>query len=186
MELEDRLHKRRRYEGYIHESIEKDILFKRMPLKKQKAYKQKVRTSTMEYNFLQYSHIIKTWVRRNYGLTPKYLDILFYVYPMQIFTSEQFTQFTKELGIQDYTILRKMKNGGWFTLWTKSGYKKYYVLTHKGNELMKKIHRMCMLEEEIPMSERRNVIVRSRDKKDQRLVELFKVFNEKVRNKKSN
>ena len=43
-----------------------------------------------------------------------------------------------------------------------------------------------MLEEEIPMSERRNVIVRSRKKADQQLVDLFKIFNKKVREKESN
>ena len=48
---------------------------------------------------------------------------------------------------------------------------------------MKKMHKMCMLEEPIPMSARRNVIVRSKDKKDQHLVDLFKAFNNRVNNK---
>jgi len=182
MELEERFNKRRRYEGFIHEKLEKNILFKRMPLKKQKEYKQKVRTSNMEYNFLQYSHMIRTWARRNHSLTARQLDILFYLYPIHIFTSGQFSKFMKELGINDYTIFKKMKKEGWIAMWSKSGSKIYYVLSHKANELMKKMHKMCMLEEEVPMSARRNVIVRSRDKKDQQLVDLFKVFNEKVKN----
>lgn len=182
MDLEDRLIKRRRYEGFIHERLEKEILFKRMPLKKQKQYKQKIRTSNMEYNFLQYSYIIRRWARKNYKLTDRQLDILFYLYPIHIFTSGQFSKFLKELGISDYTMFKKMKEQGWLTVWNKSGSKVYYVLSHKGNELVKKMHKMCMLEEEIPMSERRNVIVRSKDKKDQQLVDLFKVFNDKVKN----
>jgi hypothetical protein len=182
MELEDRLNKRRRYEGFIHESVEKDILFKRMPLKKQKAYKQKVRVSNMEYNFLQYLPLIKFWAKRNYSITSRNLDILFYLYPLHIFTAGQFNRALKEMGVNEYSLLRKIKEDGWVSLWNKSGSKSYYVLSHKGNELVKKIHRMCMLEEEIPMSDRRNVIVRSRSKRDQQLVDLFKVFNEKVRN----
>jgi hypothetical protein len=85
------------------------------------------------------------------------------------------------MGISDYTMFKKMKDGGWVQLWSKSGSKKYHVLSHKGNELIKKLHRMCMLEEEIPMSERRNVIVRSRKKADQQLVDLFRIFNNKVK-----
>tara|TARA_R110002073_G_scaffold144403_2_gene296498 strand:- start:3555 stop:4115 length:561 start_codon:yes stop_codon:yes gene_type:complete len=183
MELEYRLNKRRRYEGFIQEKIEDNITFKRMPLAKQKEYKKKVRTSNMEYNFLQYSLIIRTWAKRNYDLTARQLDILFYIYPIHIFTSGQFTKSLKEMGISDYSVLKKLKNGGWVSLWSTNGRKRYYVLSHKGNELMKKIHRMCMLEEEIPMSARRNVIVRSKEKKDQNLVDLFKKFNDKVREK---
>lgn len=181
MDIYEKIEKRRRYEGFIHERIEENILFKRMALKKQKAYKKKIRVSNMEYNFLQYSHMIRTWARRNYGLTARQLDILFYLYPVHIFTTTQFNEALKEMGINDYTAFKKMKDGGWVNVWTKSGKKKYHVLSHKGNELVKRLHRMCMLEEEIPMSERRNVIVRSRDKSDQQLVELFKVFNKKVR-----
>ena len=165
MELDDRLEKRRR------------------KLKKQKEYKDKIRTSNMEYNFLQYSHMLRTWAKRNYKLTARQLDILFYLYPIHIFTSTQFNKFLKELGISDYTMFKKMKTDGWLTMWSKSGTKSYYVLSHKGNELMKKMHKMCMLEEPIPMSARRNVIVRSKDKKDQHLVDLFKAFNNRVNNK---
>lgn len=181
MDIEERIEKRRKSEDFIHERLEKDLLFKRMPLKKQKSYKQKIRTSNMEYNFLQYSHMIRMWARRNYKLTARQLDILFYLYPIHIFTSKQFTQALKEMGISDYTMFKKLKVAGWIILWNKSGSKHYHVLSHKGNELVKKMHRMCMLEEEIPMSERRNVIVRSRKKSDQQLVDLFNIFNNKVR-----
>lgn len=179
--MEEKFHKRRTHEGFIHERLEKELLFKRMPLKKQKDYKQKIRTSNMEYTFLQYSYIIKAWAKRNYNLTSRQLDVLFYLYPINVFTSGQFTAILKELGISDYTAFKKMKEEKWVTLWNQSGNKKYYVLSHKANELIKKIHRMCMLEEEIPMSERRNVIVRSKVKKDQELVDLFNIFNKKVK-----
>jgi hypothetical protein len=181
MDIEERIEKRRKSEDFIHERLEKNILFKRMPLKKQKSYKQKIRTSNMEYNFLQYSHMIRAWARRNYNLTARQLDVLFYLYPLHIFTSTQFTNSLKEMGINDYTMGKKLKEDGWMVLWNKGGRKNYYVLSHKGNELVKKMHRMCMLEEEIPMSERRNVIVRSKKKTDQQLVDLFKIFNDKVR-----
>jgi len=183
MDIEERIEKRRKSEDFIHERLEKDILFKRMPLKKQKDYKKKIRTSNMEYNFLQYSHMIRMWARRNYKLSARELDVLFYLYPLQIFTSGQFLQATKEMGINDYTLFRRLRKEGWINLWSKSGAKHYHVLSHKANELVKKMHKMCMLEEEIPMSERRNVIVRSRKKQDQQLVDLFNIFNNKVREK---
>ena len=181
MDLSEKFIKRREHEGFIHERIEKNILFKRMPLNKQKKYKEKVRVSNIDYNFLQYSFILREWATRNYKLTKRKLDILLYLHPIQIFTSGQFTKIIRELGIKDYTMFKQFKLEGWVTMWSRSGNKKYYVISHKGNELIKRLHKMFMLEEEIPMSSRRNVIVRSVDKKDKNLVDLFKVFNNKVK-----
>lgn len=181
MDIDEKFEKRRKHEGFIHERIEKDILFKRMPLKKQKEYKDKVRISNIDYTFLQYSYMIRTWATRNYKISPRHLDALLYLYPISIFTTSQFNKSMKELGMNDYTILKKLRDGGWISLWSKSGNKKYHVLSHKANELIKKMHKMFILEEEVPMSARRNVIVRSRKKTDQQLVDLFKIFNDKVK-----
>lgn len=179
--MEENILKRRQSEEYIHERLEKDILFKRMALKKQKKYKDKVRVSNMEYNFLQYSYMIRQWARRNYNLTARQLDVLLYIYPLNVFTTTQFGEALKEMGINDYTMFKKMKDDGWVVLWTKSGNKRYHTLSHKANELIKRMHKMFMLEEEIPMSERRNVVVRSRKKSDRQLTDLFKLFNDKVK-----
>ena len=40
-----------------------------------------------------------------------------------------------------------------------------------------------MMEEQIPMSPRRNVLAKEETKKDKDLMKLFKKFNEKVKNK---
>jgi DNA-binding MarR family transcriptional regulator len=181
MDYKDNIDKRRNYEGFIQETLDDGIIFKRMALKKQAEKKKRIRLANTEYNFLQYSYIIKAWVRRTYGLSERQLDILFYVYPVNLFSATQFKDLVKEMGITDYTVFQTMKGEGWLSLWTQNGTRRYYVLSHKANELVKRVHRMFMLEEEIPMSARRNVVVRSTNKKDQKLVDLFKVFNNKVR-----
>ncbi|QQV89706.1 hypothetical protein Calle1_24 [Cellulophaga phage Calle_1] len=181
--MDDKLIKRREHEGFVHERITEDILFKRMALKKQKDYKKKVRVANLDYNFLQYSYMVREWAKRNHNLTDRQIGILFYIYPLQIFTVQQFKDAIKEMGISDYTQFGKLRKDGWIIEWAKSERIKYFVLSHKGNELMKRCHKMFMLEEEIPMSARRNVIVRSNKKADEGLIGLFKLFNDKVKNK---
>ena len=73
---------------------------------------------------------------------------------------------------------------GWVLEWSKVGHKTYYVISGKGNLLISKMHRMYILEEELPMSTRRNKIARSNNPKDKRLMEVLEEFNRKVREKK--
>jgi hypothetical protein len=181
----EKFDRRRREEGMIYESIGKTIVYKRLPMRKQKKLRNKIRLANLEYTFFQFSHMIRVWAMRNYNLNPRQLDVLFYLYPIGIFTRKDFHRFVKEMAIRDYTLFTFFTTEGWITEWAKEGTKKFYVLSHKANGLIKKLHRMALFEEEIPMSERRNVVVRSRQKKDKDLVELFKVFNNKVKSKQN-
>lgn len=169
-------------EDFVYERIAPNIAIKRMELKKQKKFKSKM--VYQDYNFLQFVPVIRIWAQRNYDLTLLELDMLMYMYPVSVFSAAEFTTCMQEMGRAHFTVLKKLRSAGWVSEWSKDGRTTYYTLSQKANNLISRYHKMCMLEEEIPMSERRNVIVRSQDPKDKELVELFKVFNEKIKSGK--
>lgn len=168
-------------EDFVYKRITPHLTIKRMVLKKQKEFKKKARMVYQDYNFLQFVPVIRTWAQRNYKLSLLEIDMLMYMYPVSVFSAAEFKQCMQEMGKADYMMLKKLRDKGWIVEWAKEGRKGYYTLSQKANDLISRYHRMCMLEEEIPMSGRRNVIVRSKDAKDQELVKLFHEINEKVR-----
>merc|ERR1712241_1365612 len=111
----------------------------------------KVKTSKSEYSFLQFHAIIWEWATRNYKLTNTELKVLLYVHPLITFTLSDFYKAQKEIGATNNSIFFNMKKSGWFVVWSKVGHTTYYTLSNKANTLVSRMHRMYMLEEEIPM-----------------------------------
>lgn len=134
-----------------------------------------------DYNFLQFVPVIRIWAQRNFDLSLLELDVLMFMYPVGVFSSKEFDKCLKEMGRSNFGVLKKLKDKNWVKVWSKEGRTNYYTLSQKASDLISRYHRICMLEEEIPMSERRNVIVRSKNPKDQELTDLFKSINQKVR-----
>lgn len=182
----EHLKERRENEDYIEQKIGKTILFKRFPMKKQKAFKRKTRLTHADYNFLQYSRPIKMWAKTAFGLKDRELDVLLWLFPLNIFSRKEFLYELDKIGIRDYRIMDNLRKEGWVQNWKKDGALQYYVLSHKANDLIKRIHRMYMFEEPIPMSERRNPLVANAKSKDKSLMEMFKAFNQKVLENTSN
>jgi hypothetical protein len=172
---------RRLTENFVYERLTENTTLKKMPLKEQK--KKKYRMVHQEYNFLQFVPIARVWAQRNFDLSLGEFEMLLYLYPVSVFTRSQFHRMLKEIGRGDYTLMKSLKEKGMISLWAEDGGEKIYTLSNKANDLMTRLHRMCMLEEKIPMSERRNVIVRSNEQTDKELTELFRAFNKKVTKK---
>tara|TARA_R110002167_G_scaffold331706_1_gene538377 strand:+ start:20228 stop:20785 length:558 start_codon:yes stop_codon:yes gene_type:complete len=181
MSTEDKLLKRRLEENHLYEVIDNHIELKRLPLKKQKELKRKVRVSRVEYTFLQYGHLIRKWATANHDITLSNLDVLIYVSPLGVFTNQQFRDCQNDLSMSDDGMLRRLEKKGWIVRWSKVGKIHYNVLSTKGNNLIRRMHRMYMLEEVVPMSTRKNRIANKKDRKSKKLMELFTEFNKKVR-----
>lgn len=173
--------KERISEDFVYRRVSPNISLKRMKLEKQKKMKKKARMLYQDYNFLQFVPVVRTWAQRNFDLTLMELDVLMFMYPIGVFSSKEFNQCLKEMGRGSPAVLANLRDKGWITPWAKEGNKNYYTLSQKASDLISRYHRICILEEEIPMSERRNVIVRSKDPKDQELAELFRSINDKVK-----
>ncbi len=179
MTEDEKIDKRRNTEDSLYEVIDDNHIIRRLPLTKQK----KVKSSKAEYTFLQFHNIIWKWATRNNKLSNRDLNILLYIYPLVTFTRAQFIQALKEMGSNGDSILYNLKKRGWITIWSTVKTKNYYSLTSKANNLVSRMHRMYMLEEQIPTSTRRNVIASSKKKKDVQLMDLFKRFNNKIKEK---
>lgn len=179
MEWNGILANRRLTDKFVYEKLSPNTFLKKMPLKEQQ--KKKYRMVHQEYNFLQFVPVIRVWAQRNFDLTLGEYEMLLYLYPVSVFTRSQFNKMLKELGRGDFTLMKSLKDKGMITLWAEDGGEKIYTLSSKANELMLRLHRMSMLEEKIPMSARRNVIVKSNEQVDKELTELFRAFNKKVK-----
>lgn len=178
-EEHEKLQHRRECEDFLYEKIEKNITLKRLPLVKQKKYKEEVRVSRADYTFLQYGYLIRKWATRNYNITPVELDMLLYLYPLTIFSTSQFVTARKEVGMAKIK-LKDFNSRGLVTVWSTVGTKKFYILSHKITILISRMHRMYMLEEKIPMSVK-NVVKRSKSQRDKKLMDLFAEFNKNVK-----
>lgn len=174
--MEDSIDKRRLSEEALYVTVDKGLVARRGKLEKQ----IKVRMSKAEYTFLQFHHIIWKWALANHNLTRTELNTLLYIHPIITFTIAQFKEAQKEMGATGDQVFFKLKKNGWLLQWSKVGRTHYYTLSAKANTLISRLHKMYMLEETIPMSSRRNVIARSKKKKDVELMNLFKKFNNKV------
>lgn len=177
---EDSIDKRRLTEKNLYERVEKNLVVRRNPLKKQKEVKDKVKLSTAEYTFLQFHYIIWKWATTNNNITNPELNILLYIFPLISFSLKDFQNSQKELGNNSPNIFFSLRDKGFIVKWGAIGRKTYYVLSTKAVSLINRMHKMYMLEEPIPTSPRRNVIARKRDKKSEQLVEIFKKFNNRI------
>lgn len=175
----DSIDKRRLTEKSLYEKVDDGLIVRRNPLVKQ----EKVKLSTADYTFLQFHHIIWNWATRNYGLSNPELSALLYISPLVTFSMKEFFDAQEEMGNTTANMFFNLKKKGFIATWSKVGRTTYYVVSTKGNTLVNRMHKMYMLEEEIPMSPRRNVIARSTKSKDLKMMELFKKFNEKIKEK---
>ena len=117
----------------------------------------------------------------NNNLTSPELSMILYLSPLVTFTHKEFIQAQEEVGSTSAGLLVNLRRKGFISVWSKVGRTNHFIVTTKGNTLVNRMHKMYMLEEEIPMSPRRNVIARSNKKKDEILMELFKKFNDKIK-----
>lgn len=178
--------KRRLTEDSLYDKVDTGLIVRRNPLKKQKDFKDKVKLSTAEYTFLQFHSIIWKWATANNNLSNPELSALLYISPLISFSLGDFHNAQKEMGSTNDNMFFSLKRKGFIVKWSSVGRKTYFVLSSKANTLINRMHRMYMLEELIPMSPRRNVILRSNKEKDLQLVELFRNFNTKIREKNGN
>jgi len=177
---EDSIDKRRHSEDSLHQTVANELVIRRNPLTKQKSFKKKVKSSKAEYTFLQYHSIIWKWVLGNYNLKRRELNILLYIYPLITFSANEFKIAQQELSSTDAGALKRLRESGWITVWSKVSKTTYYTLTNRANTLISRMHRMYMFEEQIPTSPRRNVIARKKSKSNEELMGLFKKFNKIV------
>jgi hypothetical protein len=129
-----------------------------------------------EMHLLKHYRIIRKWASRNNNLKEADLEVLIYLDCLDLFTKKDF-----ELGVYSYSWdnrrwSRLIKND-WVVVWRNRNRttQKYniYKVSFKGKQLISKIYRIMLGKEEIPVSERRNNIIKGNSYMDKVLTKAI-------------
>jgi len=118
-----------------------------------------------ETGLLKHYRVIRKWACRNNGLNDADLELLIYFDCMDLFTKHDF-----EIGTYAYSWDNRRWNRllkeGWIVVWRNRNRttQKYniYKVSFKCKQLISKMYRIMLGEEDIPTSEKRNSIMRGK------------------------
>ena len=124
-------------------------------------------------NLLKHYRIIRKWACKNNNLNDAELELLIYLDCMDIFTRKDFEDGTYSFSWDNRRWNKLLKND-WITLWRKYNRttQKYniYKVSFKGKQLISRMYRIMLGEEDIPTSERRNKIMKGKTYMDKVLI----------------
>ncbi len=136
-------------------------------------------------NLLKHYRIIRKWVCKNNDLTDAELELLIYLDCINIFTIDDF-----KMGTYSYSWnnrrWNKLIQNDWIVVWRKRNRttQKYniYKVSFKGKQMIKRVYRIMLGEEDIPTSEKRNSIMKGKSYIDKVLqTSIYNVNNDKNR-----
>jgi len=115
-----------------------------------------------ELNLLKHYRIIRKWACKNNDLTDADLEVLIYLDCMDLFSKYDFEQGVYSYSWDNRRWSRLLKDG-WITVWryrnrTTQKYNIYKV-SFKCKQLIMRIYRIMLGEDDIPTSVRRNKLI---------------------------
>ncbi|MCP4323386.1 MAG: hypothetical protein GY787_16360 [Alteromonadales bacterium] len=138
-----------------------------------------------DLNLLKHYRIIRKWVCRNNDLTDADFELLIYLDCIDMFTIKDF-----KIGTYSYTWnnrrWNKLIQEDWICVWRKRNRtnQKYniYKVSFKGKQMIKRVYRIMVGEEDIPTSEKRNSIMKGKTYMDKVLqTSIYNVNKDKNR-----
>ena len=116
-----------------------------------------------DMNLLKHYRIIRKWAAKNNNITDADLELLIYLDCIDLFTKIDF-----KMGAYSYSWNNRRWNNllkeGWIVVWRKRNMttQKYHIyrVSFKGKQLINRMYKMMLGIEDIPTSERRNVIMK--------------------------
>jgi hypothetical protein len=133
-----------------------------------------------ELNLLKHYRVIRKWAARNNQLTDADLELLIYLDCIDLFTKIDF-----KMGAYSYSWdnrrWNKLLKLNWITVWRKRNHttQKYnlYKVSFKGKHLINRMYKIMLGEEDIPLSEKRNKIMKGETYTDKVLKVSIKNIN---------
>jgi hypothetical protein len=133
-----------------------------------------------DMNLLKHYRIIRRWACRNNNLLDADLEVLIYLDCFGLFNKQDF-----KLGVYSYSWdnrrFNRLLKEGWITVWRERNRttQKYniYKTSFKCQQLIQRIYRMMLGEEDIPTSTRRNSIMKGGSYSDKVLITAIKNVN---------
>ena len=122
-----------------------------------------------DLGLLKHYRIIRRWACRNNGLTDSDLELLIYFDCLEFFTKQDYKTGTYTYSWDKMRWDRLLKEG-WIVVWRERNHttQKYHIykVSFKCKQLISRMYRIMLGEEDIPMTERSNVIMKSRQYRD--------------------
>jgi len=138
-----------------------------------------------DLNLLKHYRIIRKWACKNNDLTDSDLELLIYLDCIDLFTIKDF-----KMGTYSYSWnnrrWNKLIQKNWVVVWRNRNRttQKYniYKVSFKGKQLIQRIYRVMLGEDDIPTSERRNSIMKGKSYIDKVLqTSIYNVNKDKER-----
>jgi hypothetical protein len=116
-----------------------------------------------EMNLLKHYRIIRKWASKNNDLTDADLELLIYLDCMKLFSRHDFEQGAYSYS-WDNRRWNRLLQQDWIQVWRHRNRttQKYniYKISFKGKQLIQRIYRIMLGEDDIPTSERRNKLIK--------------------------
>jgi hypothetical protein len=133
-----------------------------------------------DLNLLKHYRIIRKWACRNNDLNDADLELLIYLDCIDMFTKDDFKKGAYSYSWDNRRWNRMLKEN-WITVWRKrqGASQKFniYKVSFKGKQLISRIYRMMLGKEDIPISQKRNSIMRGKTYTDKVLAVSIKNVN---------
>ncbi len=118
-----------------------------------------------EMSLLKHYRIIRKWASRNNDLTDAEIELLIYLDCINLFTIKDFKMGTYAFSWNNRRWNKLIQND-WIVVWRRRNRttQKYnmYKVSFKGKQLIQRMYRIMLGEDDIPTSERRNSIMQGK------------------------
>jgi hypothetical protein len=133
-----------------------------------------------ELNILKHYRIIRKWACRNNDLREADLELIIYLDCLSYFSKQNFKEGSFSYSWDNRRWNRLLKEG-WIVVWRERNYttQKHhlYQISFKGKQLINRIYRIMLGQEDIPEKERSNSIMRGETYMDKVLRVSIKNMN---------
>ena len=138
-----------------------------------------------ELNLLKHYRIIRKWACKNNGLNDADLELLIYLDCIGFFSIKDFTQGPYSYSWETRRWSKLIKND-WVVIWRKRNRStqkhNLYKVSFKGKQLINRIYRIMLGEEDLPISKRRNKLIAGKSYTDKVLTKaIYNVNKDKNR-----
>jgi|TARA_R110000787_G_scaffold70588_3_gene156876 hypothetical protein len=138
-----------------------------------------------DLNLLKHYRIIRKWACKNNGLNDSDLELLIYLDCVDLFTIKDFKKGTYSYS-WDNRRWNKLIQNDWVVVWRNRNRttQKYniYKVSFKGKQLIQRMYRIMLNEEDIPTSMRRNKLIKGNSYTDKVMTQaIYNVNKDKNR-----
>ena len=136
-----------------------------------------------DINLLKHYRIIRKWASKNNGLNEADLELLIYLDCVDLFTIKDFKKGVYSYSWDNRRWSRLIKDN-WIVVWRKRNRTNQtyniYKVSVKGKQLISRMYRIMLQEEEIPTSTRRNKIMKRKTYMDKVLTTSINDINKEI------